>query len=114
MDKLRKALLLMLLSPTPGEVMAARAAVMRLAQSQKLDGHKLADTFIIALLRGRRPNGSDELSVNERAARCWDWHQRTGRLSERELGFVEDMMNARFALSEKQQKWLNAIFARVR
>ncbi len=112
-DKLHKAFLLMLSATSPGEIVAARDAMVRLAKIEKYDVHQLASSLIL----NRKPNGSappdpDEGSTREMATFCW-YGRDCAHLSEKERKFIEDMMSWRKP-SEKQIDWLKSIYARVK
>jgi hypothetical protein len=120
MDKLRKTLLLMLLSPEPGEVMAAREAVLRMAKNQKLDPHQLALVMTKELVLREKGITVDEMlrSMSQAEARdiaryCWERSDEGRALSEREAAFVKDMMNCTYWPSAKQAKWLRSLGARM-
>jgi hypothetical protein len=111
MDKLHKTLVLMLRASVPAEVVAARDALLRIAETGKLDAHDLAAAILVSL-----KNGSlDKAPINEMAKSIWKWWvDGGGQLSDREQKFVGDMMNYGRAPSEKQAAWLKSIYARVR
>jgi len=107
-DKLQKAFLLMMRSTIPGETVAARDAVMRLAQFEGRDAYALA----IALVDGLEAK-EEKPSTREMAQRCWAMFLDGAYLSEKEQKFVGDMINWRKP-SEKQTAWLGTIYARMR
>jgi hypothetical protein len=44
---------------------------------------------------------------------CWELFDKGGcHLTEREQEFIQDIMIARFTISEKQMRWLSYIYAR--
>jgi hypothetical protein len=112
--KLRKTFLLMLRSSVSGEALAARDAMLRIAGDAGYGPHELTDA-LIAIMQGApkqtRTNGED-LDHREMSARCWDWFEAGGHLSEKEQNFIHDMRDWRKP-SEKQLKWLQNIFERV-
>jgi hypothetical protein len=113
-DKLRKAFVLLLGSDKPGEMAAARDAVLRLARNERCGLHELAAALIAGLkVRsvGVRAQG-ERASHVEMAERILDWWECGGYLSEREQGFVEDMLEWRRP-SEKQLAWLTKIYRRT-
>jgi|SRR5262249_11497623 len=107
MDKLQKAFLLMMRSTVPGETMAARDAVARLAQSEGRDVFALA----IALVDGLAAS-QEKPSTRDMAQRCWAMFLDGDHLSEKERKFVQDMIGWR-SPSEKQTAWLATIYARM-
>jgi hypothetical protein len=108
-DKLAK-LVRLLSSDKDGEVLAAAAAIRRTLAAEGSDIHALADALC------RRPPPPP-------APREDDWHSmacecqaHSERLSEREQGFVDDMVEwtAFREPTEKQQAWLLSIYRKVR
>jgi hypothetical protein len=115
MDKLRKAFVLLLGSDKPGEMAAARDAVLRLARNEQCGLHELAAALIVGLkkVRGIGARGQEKLSSHtEMAERILDWFECGGYLSDREHEFVQDMMEWRRP-SEKQMAWLEKIYRRI-
>jgi hypothetical protein len=115
MEKLRKAFVLLLGSDKPGEMAAARDAVLRLARIEQCGLHELAAALIVGLKQvrkaGARPREECASHV-EMAESILDWVDCGGRLSEREQQFVEDMVEWRRP-SEKQMAWLQKIYRRT-
>jgi hypothetical protein len=115
-DKLRKAFVLLLGSDKPGEMAAARDAVLRLARSEQCGLHELATALIVGLKRvkdiGVRAR-KECTSHAEMAARILDWAECGGHLSEREHEFVQDMAEWGGQPSEKQMAWLRKIYRRT-
>jgi hypothetical protein len=105
-DKLQKALLLMLRASIPGEVVAARDSVLRLA---RMGPHELTSALLIGV---NSRAGHGEITSQEMASRCVDWHLRNGGLSEKEAKFVNEMTNWRKP-TEKQTDWLKSIYERM-
>jgi hypothetical protein len=114
-DKLHKAFLLMLSATSSGEVVAARNAVVRLAQTRKHDVHSLAR----ALDLGRTPRGGasakdgENLDTAVMAYFCWEMFERGAHLSEKEQKFVDDMIDWRKP-TQKQIDWLKSIYERLK
>jgi hypothetical protein len=113
-DKMHKAFLLMLSATSPGEIVAARDALVRLAQARKQDVHSLAR----ALGLDRAPNGDaspkeDDRDHAEMARFCWAVFEQGARLSEKEQKFVNDMIGWRRP-SQKQIDWLTSIYERLK
>jgi hypothetical protein len=109
-DKLRKAFLLLLRTSVAGEVVAARDALLRMAETANCGPYELADALTIG---AGHVQDKDNLSPQDIARRCWDFHEAGGWLSEKERKFVREMMHwAR--PSEKQAAWLESIYARIR
>jgi hypothetical protein len=112
-DKLHKTVLLMLRATLPGEIAAARDALLRLAKEGKRDAHALADVLAKALtVRARTTNGED-LSTRDMAIFIWKMHERGVHLSEKEAQFVDDMIDWHRP-TQKQADWLKSIYARVK
>jgi hypothetical protein len=112
--KLRKTFLLMLRSSVSGEAIAARDALLRIAEAEGYGPHELADALVAGTNGApkRAQQNGEELDHREMAERCWDWFEAGVRLSEKEQKFIEDMMGWRKP-SEKQLKWLKDIYART-
>ena len=135
-------LIKMLSSPNDGEVVAAARAILRTLAQEGADIHELATRveggggklseadmrriYDVACAEGRRAAEQDrsrgqpatefhdvEPNWQEIAISCRD--RGNGRLTERERGFVDDMV--RWTLyrkpSEKQAKWLHSIYVRL-
>jgi hypothetical protein len=115
-DKLGK-LLRMLSSDKDGEVLAATAAIKRTLAAEGTDIHTLADALCKpAAPHATRPESrapEDDPDWHAIACEC---QAHNGRFTERERGFVEDMVawTARATPTEKQQAWLLSIHGRVR
>jgi hypothetical protein len=116
-DKLAK-LVLLLSSDEDGEVLAAASAIKRTLAAEGSDIHALAD----ALCRPQ-PQQKEEPRRPPPPPREDDWHgmacecqAHSDRLSEREQGFIDDMVEwtAFREPSEKQQLWLLSMHRRVR
>jgi hypothetical protein len=115
MDKLRKAIVLMLGSDKPGEMAAARDAVLRLARNERCGLHELAAALIVGLKQVRSVGARERqecASYVEMAESILDWAECGGYLSEREQTFVEDMVEWHRP-SEKQMAWLQKIYRRT-
>jgi hypothetical protein len=115
MDKLRKAFVLMLGSDKPGEMAAAREAVLRLARNEQCGLHELAAALIVGLKQVRSVSArgqGERVSHVKMAESILDWADCGGHLSEREQQFVEDMVEWRRP-SEKQMAWLQKIYRRT-
>ena len=135
-DKIGK-LIKMLSSPNDGEVVAAARAILRQLQAEGSDIHELAER-----VEGRKLSKAEMQTIYDRAYRDGkkaaaatggfsdvgspggpSWHdmavailsKANGRLSPKELGFVEDMERrcARREPTEKQAKWLHSIYCRI-
>jgi hypothetical protein len=107
-DKLHKALLVMFSATAPGEVSAARDAVLRLAAAEKHDVHSLA-----ALVLSRKPQTGEKPGHRVMAEHCLEMFGRGMRLSEKELKFVTDMAGWHRP-SQKQIDWLESIYTRLK
>jgi hypothetical protein len=114
-DKLAK-LVRLLSSDKDGEVLAAASAIKRTLAAEGSDIHALADALC-------RPQQRQESRRPPSPPREDDWHgmacecqARSYRLSEREQGFIDDMVDwtAFREPTEKQQAWLLSIYRRVR
>jgi hypothetical protein len=109
-DKMHKAFLLMLSATSPGEIVAARDALVRLAQTKNYDVHSLART--LDLNKSRAP-GAQKLTTRQMATHCWEeFEAGNATLSEKEQKFVREMMHWRKP-TEKQVDWLEGIYERV-
>jgi hypothetical protein len=135
-DKIGK-LIKMLSSPNDGEVVAAARAILRQLQAEGSDIHELAER-----VEGRKLSKAEMQTIYDRAYRDGkkaaaandgfsdvgssdgpSWHdmavailsKASGRLSPKELGFVEDMERwcARREPTPKQAKWLHSIYCRI-
>jgi hypothetical protein len=135
-------LLRLLSSDRGGEVLAAVSAITRTLKAEGLDLHSLAEAIeasagekkfseadaleiyqrgvaegraAAAVERGFRNVGEDDQPTwREIACEC---EMHLGKLREREREFVQDMVRRTVhggGLTEKQQKWLRDIYARVR
>jgi hypothetical protein len=104
-DKLQKAFLLMMRSTIPGETMAARDAVLRLAER---DAFALAIALVDGIVASR-----EKPAARDMAQRCWAMHLNGALLSEKERKFVSDMLTWGKP-SEKQLDWLSKIYDRMR
>jgi hypothetical protein len=114
-DKLRKAFVLLLGSDKPGEMAAARDAVLRLARNEQCGLHELAAALIIGLkkVKGIGARRQEECASHvEMAERILDWVECGGYLSDQEQEFVQDMMEWHRP-SEKQMAWLQKIYRRT-
>jgi hypothetical protein len=115
MDKLRKAFVLMLGSNKPGEIVAARDAVLRLAQNEWCGLHELAAALIVGLkkVQGAGAREQQECASHvEMAESILDWVECGGHLSEREHEFVESMVEWH-SPTERQMAWLQKIYRRI-
>jgi hypothetical protein len=109
-DKVRKTFLLMLSATSPGEIVAARDALVRLAQTKKYDVHSLARA--LDLNKSRAP-GAEKPTTREMATHCWEeFDSGNATLSEKEQKFVREMMHWRKP-TEKQVEWLESIYERI-
>ena len=131
-EKIQK-LLKLLSSNNDGEVVAAARAIMRTLESEGADIHELAER-----VEGRKLSQSEMQRIYDQAFRdgkqaaavnagftnvgpsfyamaCEIKHKADGRLSPKEHDFVEDMVRwcTRREPSEKQSKWLHAIYCRI-
>jgi hypothetical protein len=106
-DKVRKAFLLLLSATAPGEIVAARDALVRLALAEKRDVHMLADVLTLRGDAGKPP------SPCEMATHCWDMFEQGARLSEKEQKFVNEMRTWAKP-SPKQIDWLTSIYGRMK
>ena len=132
-EKIQK-LLRLLSSPNDGEVVAAARAILRtLAQegtdihelAERVEGRKLSQAEMQRIYDQAFRDGKDAAAVNASFSTvggpsfyemaCEIKHKANGRLSPKERDFVEDMIRwcARREPSEKQAKWLHAIYCRI-
>jgi hypothetical protein len=110
-----QALVRLLSSDRDGEMVATARALARTLQSHKLDFHWLADNIGRGGALDRREPLDDEPTWHEIAREC-QRHPSCLR-GDREKEFVSDMVRRTVRggkLSEKQENWLRAIYARVR
>ena len=117
-DKLAK-LVRLLSSDKDGEVLAAASAIKRTLAAEGSDIHAFAD----ALCRPQPQQKEEPRRPPPPPPREDDWHSmacecqaHSERLSEREQGFVDDMVEwtAFGEPTEKQQAWLLSIYRRIR
>jgi hypothetical protein len=132
-DKLGK-LVKMLSSPNEGEVVAAVRAILRTLQAEGTDIHELAER-----IEGRKLSRAEMQLIYDKAfqdgknsaaaaggfspANVPTFHSMAceiqanggGQLSPKEQDFVEDMVRWRALRepSEKQAKWLHALYCRI-
>jgi hypothetical protein len=128
----------MLSSSNDGEVVTAARALLRTLAQEGTDIHELAD-HVVGIVEGRKPSQAEVQRIYDEAFRsgqtaaaasagfhhtedpsfhkmaCEIQHKANGRLSPKERDFVDDMVSwcARRAPSEKQAKWLHAIYCRI-
>jgi hypothetical protein len=108
-EKIEKTVLLMLSATLPGEITAARDALVRQARLRGKDIHDVAKMFIEWMLN---PPATGEPSARDIAAWCLDQFD-CGQIKEkdeREYNFVCDMSQRWGPPSEKQAKWLASIY----
>jgi hypothetical protein len=127
-------LLKMLSSNSDGEVVAAARAILRTLQAEGADIHELAER-----VEGRKLSQAEMQRIYDKAfadgkksvaaaadfssvgtpsfheMACEVQAKANGRLSPKEHGFVDDMIRwcAHREPSEKQAKWLHAIYCRI-
>jgi hypothetical protein len=132
-DKISK-LLKMLSSSSDGEVVNAARAILRTLQAEGTDIHALAER-----VEGRKLSQTEMQQIYDKAFQdgksaataasgfspvdvptfysmaCEIQHKANGRLSPKEQGFVDDMVCwcARREPSEKQAKWLHALYCKI-
>jgi hypothetical protein len=127
-DKLGK-LLKLLSSPRDGEVVAAARAILRTLAGAGADIHELAERieeaemqriYDAAYADGKNAAAADAGFSSVDPPSFYEMaqeieHNADGRLSEKEQKFVADMVRwcARREPSEKQAKWLHAIYVRL-
>src|SRR5262249_1396418 len=111
-DKLRKTFLLMLRTTVAGEAIAARDALLRITTGEGYGPYELTDALIAGTHKVNAAKAACELNPNEMAQRGWDLFDAGAWLSEKEQGFVRDMIGWRKP-SEKQVAWLKNIYARL-
>jgi hypothetical protein len=125
-------LLRLLSSDQDGEVVAAARALVRTLEAEKLDIHALADGIAT---NGKKFTEEEAAEIYRRGVEdgrrevtfanvepTWNYIARecaaqSGRLREHEQRFVDDMVCWTVQggePTEKQAKWLRAIYARVR
>jgi hypothetical protein len=104
-------LIRLLASDKDGEVVATARALARTLKSVGADFHELANLV-------ERPSPALELSAPRPesagpADAAWLHRHHWSRLSEKERGFVLQMLNWRRAPTERQAAWLRSIAERV-
>jgi hypothetical protein len=105
--KLHKMLLLLLCSNTPGEVMAARDALLRVAG---IGPHEFAASLLNKNETVRYEPSHDHQKM---AGEILNWYDGGGYLRPNEVGFVTDMLDWEFP-SDKQLAWLEKIYVSMR
>jgi hypothetical protein len=127
-------LIRMLSSPNDGEVVAAARALMRTLEAEGADIHELAER-----VEGRKLSRAEMKIIYDRAFQdgknaavaangfspvgvptfysmaCEIQAKANGRLSPKEQDFIADMVRwcARREPSEKQAKWLHALYCKI-
>lgn len=100
-EKNEKVARLLLSSDNPGEVMAARDALLRLLKGDRAQQARR----LVQVLSGAAPE-----TFGERARYCLD---RQGELNDREFEFL-DKIQTQAHLTPRQGAWINRIFNRIR
>lgn len=106
-ERLHKIFLLLLSATSPGEVFAARNAMVRIAEEEQADIHDLAKAFGVVPLEA--PKTAREIAQ-------WCLQQFDNGVpprSEREREFIDDMAVRWGKPTEKQESWLASIYARL-
>lgn len=132
-EKIQK-LIKLLSSNSDGEVVAAARAILRTLEAEGADIHELAERvegrklsqaemrriYDKAFADGRKSvaataDFSNVGGPSFHAMACEIQHKDDGRLSPKERDFVDDMVRwcARREPSEKQAKWLHAIYCKI-
>jgi hypothetical protein len=106
----------MLSSDRDGEVVAAARALGRTLAAAGDDFHDLAARIEGATVRSaaRRPEPTPHAEEDWRDIVDWLFNERSDRLRERELSFVQSVADWRGYLTEKQEAWLMSIHRRLR
>jgi hypothetical protein len=110
--KLHKTMLLMLRATMPGEIVAARDALLRVAQAEKYDVHTMAHELTGALIAWRA-SGKEKPDTKQMARFCMTRIEDGARVSDKENKFIEDMLGWRRP-SPKQIDWLESIYERLK
>jgi hypothetical protein len=113
---------LLLATDQAGETMAAVAALKRTIASAGLHHHTLAAAVEKGLLPAPRPEFKPEPErARPHRPDNWDWRaaaffcfHRRSRLSAPEAGFIANIYEHNCDLTERQERWLLAIEARLR
>lgn len=105
-------LILLLSSPHDGEKVAACGAIMRTLGAAGLDLHALAD-IVRRASEGERPPDPPKDAASPQGRAAWCLRVGAAILKSRERKFLQDIARARFALTDKQRAWLEAIVERV-
>jgi hypothetical protein len=109
-ERLHKIFLLLLSATSPGEVFAARNAMVRIAEEEQADIHDLAKAFgVMTVVSLEAPSTAREIAQ-------WCLQQFDNGVpprSEREREFIDDMAVRWGKPTEKQESWLASIYARL-
>jgi hypothetical protein len=109
-ERLHKIFLLLLSATSPGEVFAARNAMVRIAEEEQADIHDLAKAFgVMTVVPLEAPGTAREIAQ-------WCLQQFDNGVpprSEREREFIDDMAVRWGKPTEKQESWLASIYARL-
>jgi hypothetical protein len=106
-ERLRKLFLLLLSATSPGEVFAAREAMVRIVEGERADVHDLAKAFGVVPLEAPK-------TAREVAQWCLQqFHNGIPPRSGREREFISDMAVRWGEPTERQESWLASIYARL-
>ena len=117
-DRLVKLFKLMMSTTSAGEVVSARDMMVKIATGENMDIHDLADV----LVKGLDPKDGviwkpPTLDEPARDVAAWCLFQYESKnatpQNQRELEFLKDMIRRWGTPSEKQAKWLAAIYNRI-
>jgi hypothetical protein len=115
--RLEKCFKVLLSASLPGEVVAARDAMLTIINGEKCDLHDLAKVLADGLKPPRAGWQPPEPEDSPRVIATWCLHQfdKMGALprDEREYGFVKDIARRWGPATEKQVSWLAAIYNRM-
>lgn len=111
-SNLHKTMLLLLRATMPGEIVAARDALLRVIQAEKYDVHTVAHVLTGSLVEWKA-NGKKKPSTRQMAQFCTTMMEDGAHVSDKEKKFVEDMMSWRNP-TEKQSHWLKSIYERLK
>jgi hypothetical protein len=110
--RIAQCLLLALSTDKPGECTAAIQATRRALAAAGLDHHALADA-IQAGLAAPAPV-VQQAPADDWRSRAWFCHHRLNQLDGRDAAFIVTIVKYKGEISEKQRKWMNDIYDRLR
>jgi hypothetical protein len=119
-EKFQKAFRLMLSTTHPGECVAARDGLVKIAKTNGHDIHQLVAVLAKALttvIPGDKPEPDppEPNDHRDKAEYIWERFENWSfKLNEREREFVVQMTTRRWRPTERQASWLNDIYKRAK